>query len=37
MAKAQYPTPGKSPKYNGSSGWSNRGIEGPLENFNDYR
>ena len=37
VAQAQYPIPGEKPKYNGSNGWSNRGIEGPLENFNDYR
>ena len=37
VARAQYPVPGQTPKYNGSTGWSNRGIEGPLENFNDYR
>lgn len=37
VANAQYPIPGGEPKYNGSRGWSNRGIEGPLENFNDYR
>ena len=37
VARAQYPVPGQTPKYNGSTGWSNRGIDGPLENFNDYR
>ena len=36
-ARAEYPVPGEAPKYNASRGWSNRGIEGPLENFNDYR
>ena len=37
VAAAQYPVPGETPKYNESRGWSNRGIDGPLENFNDYR